>query len=105
MSEKTNLQIWNGFRFQLQSQLLTDSVLFRIALRNACQLLFHFRINDTTTTNILQFVHDLCPFIYLTLRSDAPNESSEFYVLHQEPFDMRSLLRSSCTQKFLLLIN
>ena len=99
MSEKTNLQFWNGFRFQLQSQLLTDSVLFRIA----CQLLFHFRINDTTTTNILQFAHYLWPFTYLTLRADVPSESSGFYeqlyVLHPKPFDIRSLLCSSCTQK------
>ena len=82
MSEKTNLQFWNGFRFQLQ--LLTDSVLLKIA----CQSLFHFWMNDTTTTNILQFAHDLSPFTYLTLRSDAPSESSGFYVLHPEPFDI-----------------
>jgi hypothetical protein len=47
----------------------------------------------------LQFGHDLWPFTYLTLRSDAPSESSGFYVLHPEPFDIRSLLCSSCTQK------
>jgi hypothetical protein len=36
----------------------------------------------------LQFGHDLWPFTYLTLRSDAPRESSGFYVLHPEPFDI-----------------
>jgi hypothetical protein len=47
----------------------------------------------------LEFGHDLWPFTYLTLRYDAPSESSGFYVLHPEPFDIRSLLCSSCTQK------